>query len=133
MWANAQRDGHPAEYRSRPVLNAAKFGSRPLLKCRAVTLPKYERARLAGYKVNFARGKNPRKWICSVPAHETAKVWLASVERRQCSNAAKTRNPLTLIFVGVPQTTGPISAACGPKFSILWGHVEEIGLLLLNF
>jgi len=44
MWANAQRDGRPAEYRWRhPVLNAAKFGSRPLLKCRVVTLPKYER------------------------------------------------------------------------------------------
>jgi len=38
MWANAQRDGHPAEYRSHHVLNAAKFGSRPLLECRAVTL-----------------------------------------------------------------------------------------------
>jgi len=28
------------------------------------------------------------------------------------------------------QCTGPISAASGPKFTILWGHVEE--LLLLN-
>jgi len=26
MWANAQRDGHPAEYRWRPLLNATKFG-----------------------------------------------------------------------------------------------------------
>jgi len=25
-WANAQRDGHPAEYRWRPLFNAAKFG-----------------------------------------------------------------------------------------------------------
>jgi len=38
MWANAQRDGRPAEYRWRPLFNAAKFGSRPLLECRAVTL-----------------------------------------------------------------------------------------------
>jgi len=29
MWANAQRDGRPAEYRWRPLFNAAKFGSRP--------------------------------------------------------------------------------------------------------
>jgi len=43
MWANAQRDGRPAKYRWRPVLNAAKFGSRPLLDCRAVTLPTGER------------------------------------------------------------------------------------------
>ena len=25
MWANAQRDGRPAEYRWRPLFNAAKF------------------------------------------------------------------------------------------------------------
>jgi len=43
MWANAQRDGRPAEYRWRHVLNAAKFGSRALLECRAVTLPTRER------------------------------------------------------------------------------------------
>jgi len=43
MWANAQRDGRPAKYRWRPVLNAAKFGLRPLLECRAVTLPIGER------------------------------------------------------------------------------------------
>ena len=43
-------------------------------------------------------------------------------------NAAKTRKPLK--FAGVPQTSEPISAASGPKFAILWGHVEEI--LLIN-
>jgi len=42
--------------------------------------------------------------------------------------AAKMWNPLKL--VGVPETTGPISDASGPKFTILWGHLEEI--LLLN-
>ena len=26
MWANAQRDGRPAEYRRRALFNAAKFG-----------------------------------------------------------------------------------------------------------
>jgi len=26
MWANAQRDGRPAEYSWRPLFNAAKFG-----------------------------------------------------------------------------------------------------------
>jgi len=26
MWTNAQRDGRPAEYMWRPLLNAAKFG-----------------------------------------------------------------------------------------------------------
>jgi len=42
MWANAQRDGRPAEYRWCPLFNAAKFGWRPLLECRAVTLPRRE-------------------------------------------------------------------------------------------
>jgi len=42
MWANAQRDGRPAEYRWRPLFNAAKFGWRPLLACHAVTLPRHE-------------------------------------------------------------------------------------------
>jgi len=49
MWANAQHDGHPAEYIGGAVcessvipflvLCAAKFSWRPLLACRAVTLP----------------------------------------------------------------------------------------------
>jgi len=26
MWASAHSDGHPAEYRWRPLFNAAKFG-----------------------------------------------------------------------------------------------------------
>jgi len=78
MWANAQRDGRPAEYRWRPLFNAA--------------------------------------------------VWLTPTTRVPCSNAAKTRNPLKL--AGVPQTNETISAASGLKFTILWGHVEEI--LLLN-
>jgi len=42
MWADAQRDGRPAEYRWHPLFNAAKFGWRPLLEYRAVTLPRRE-------------------------------------------------------------------------------------------
>jgi len=81
MCANAQRDGRRAEYRWRPLFNAAKFGWRPLLeyRYRAVTLPRRE-----------------THWNLQ----------------------------------GVPQTTGSISAATGPKFPILWAHVEDI--LLLN-
>ena len=46
-----------------------------------------------------------------------------------CSNAAKTRNQLK--FAGVPHTGQPILAASGPKFTILWRHVD-IFILLLN-
>jgi len=35
-------DGRPAEYSWRPLFNAAKFGWRPLLEYRAVTLPRRE-------------------------------------------------------------------------------------------
>jgi len=42
MWANAQLDGRPAEYRWRTLFNAAKFNWRPLLEYRAVTLPRRE-------------------------------------------------------------------------------------------
>jgi len=46
MWANDQRDGRPAEYRSYSLFNAAKFGWRPL---RAVTRPRRENPlKLAG-------------------------------------------------------------------------------------
>ena len=45
------------------------------------------------------------------------------------SNAAKTqKNPLK--FTGVPQTRQQISAASGPKFTILSEHVEDV--LLFN-
>jgi len=42
MWADAQRHGSPAKYRSRPLFNAANFGSCPLPECRAVMLPRRE-------------------------------------------------------------------------------------------
>ena len=80
MWANAQRDGRPAEYRWRPLFNAA--------------------------------------------------VWLTPTAGVPCSNVATTQNPLKL--PGMPQTTTLISAASGPKFTILCRHLEEILILLLN-
>jgi len=42
MWAGAQRDGRPSKCRWRPLFNTAKFGWRPLLEYRAVTLPRRE-------------------------------------------------------------------------------------------
>ena len=41
----------------------------------------------------------------------SCKVWLTSVERRRCSNEAKTRNPLK--FAGVPQTSQQIKPLVG--------------------
>jgi len=65
------------------------------------------------------------------PCVQRRKVWLTPNTGVPRSNAAKTRNPLK--FAGVPQTTGPISATSRPKFTILWGYVEEIFLLIKFF
>ena len=54
----------------------------------------------------------------------SCKVCLASIERRRCSNEAKTQNLLK--FAGVPQTPEPISAVSGPKFAIYREDMEEI-------
>jgi len=83
MWANAQRDGRPAEYRWRPLFNA-------------------------------------ESWL--TPNRPTGVSY---------SNAIKTRIPLK--FAGVPQTNETILAASGPKFTLLWGYVEEILLLNMFF
>jgi len=61
--------------------------------------------------------------LCSTP-----QSLLTPTTRVPCSNATKTRNPLK--FTGVPQTRQQISAASGPKFTVLSGHVE--GVLLFN-
>jgi len=43
MWADAKRDGRPAEYRWRPLFSAAKYvWLAPILECRALTLPRRE-------------------------------------------------------------------------------------------
>jgi len=53
-------------------------------------------------------------------------VWLASVERRRCSNEAKMRNPLE--FAEVPQTRQQISAVNGPPFSVLRTYGGDIAV-----
>jgi len=79
MWATAQRDGRPAEYTWRPLLNAAKFGSRPLLECRAATLPIGEH-KTWRTQLEFCTWQNsvtgqepPKMYIYSVAAQKTAK------------------------------------------------------------
>jgi len=99
MWANAQRDGRPAEYTWRPRHWA-----------------KFHQGALAPENVYIMYQPGDGQTSC--------KVWLASGERRCCSNEANTWNPLK--FAGVPQTPEPISAASELKFAILWGHVKKI-------
>ena len=111
-----------------------KFALRPHHVCKYGTHPICEAEIRRGKKKKQEKTRNVGQWptwwppcrgnLCSTPqslAEATTTV--------PCSYATKTRNPLK--FAGVPQTIGPISiTAGGPKFTILWGHVEEI--LLLN-
>jgi len=67
----------------------------------------------------------PNIALCSTPQSlADAQYWSA------VQYSAKTRKPLK--FAGMPQTNETISAASTPKFTILWGHVEQI-LLLSKF
>jgi len=70
-------------------------------------------------------GRCPTWWppcrIYVVPSVPHRKGWLTPTAGVPCSNAGKTRKPLkfALKFAGVPQTNETISAASGPKFTIL--------------
>jgi len=85
-------------------------------------------------QLNYTRnvGQCPTWWSpCQTyvaPSVQRRKVWLTLTTLLLCSNPAKTWRPLK--FGGVPQTGQPMSAASRLKFTILWGHVEDI--LLLN-
>jgi len=63
MWANAQRDGRAGEYMWRPLFNAAKFGWRRLLECRAVMLPRRKTRR---NPLKFAGVPQTRQQISAV-------------------------------------------------------------------
>jgi len=141
MWADAQRDGYPAQYRWRPLRNfrySIPCTTPQSLADRAVGVPCSNAANIGERKTwtqsefctwqNSVRGQEPPKMYiwCTSPrdGQRSCKVWLASGERRWCSNEAKRRNGLK--FVGVSQTGKPISALNGPKFAILWGRLEQI-------
>ena len=110
------------------LCSTTQFRSRPLLDCRAVTLPIGERKT---WRTQSREQQTPKMYIQSTSAGKgqtLCKVWLASTEQLRCSNEANMRKPLKL--AGVPQINETISTASRLKLTILWGHVEEI--LLLN-
>jgi len=71
MWtyANAQRDGRPAEHRWRPLFNAAKFDWRPLLEYRAVTLSR------RGNPLKFAGVLQTTEPISAISGPKFAILW----------------------------------------------------------
>jgi len=76
MWANAQRDGRPTEYRWRPLFNATKFGWHTLLQCRAVTLPRHET------RWNYLECPKLTKW--SQPLVGRSSPYCKDMWRRYC-------------------------------------------------
>ena len=118
MWADAQRDGRPTEYRWRPLQkfrnsipcttpqsladlaagvqcsNAVNIGERK----------SWTQSEFCTWRNSVRRQEPPKMHIyCSSPGdgQTSCKVWFASGERHRCSNKAKTRNPLK--FVGCPK------------------------------
>jgi len=75
---------------------------------------------------NAQCGGHPAKhrWL---PLSKAAKFGWRSLLYCRAATLQKTRRPLK--FGEVPQTGKPSSAASRPKFTILWGHVEDILLL----
>ena len=65
MWANAQHDGRPAEYRWRTLFNTAKFGCCLLLLCRAVALPRRKTCWNLHGCPKLANGSQPLVGWCS--------------------------------------------------------------------
>jgi len=82
-------------------------------------------------RADAKRDGRPAEYRWRPLAVQRRRVWLTSTAEVPWSNTAKMRNRLKL--AGVPETTEPISAASGPKVTILWGHLEEILLLKAKF
>ena len=115
MWADAQRDGSPAEYRRR--LCESSVIPFPVLRSKLWLTPTAQVP--CSNAANIAEHDLDAKWILqrakfrmAAPAHKSVytssgdgrascKVWLTSVERRRCSNEAKTRNPPCTPNIGV--------------------------------
>jgi len=107
MWADAQRDGCPAEYRWRPMLKfrnsipctTPQSLADACVQCsNAANIGERKTGTQSQFCTWHLRGQEPPKMYieCTRPGdgQTLCKVWLTSVERSQCSNEAKTRNPL---------------------------------------
>ena len=72
---------------------------------------------------------NDTVWSLSAVRAYEAYYATSSNKKLECGPMPNVMVALPNIGGGMPQTNEMISAATGPKFTILWGHVEEILLL----
>jgi len=141
MWANAQRDGRPAEYRWRHLFNAAKFGWRPLLECRAVTLPRLEtRWNLLGVpqtrqQISAASGPNfSILWgyvgrYCCLRGFSIVDTWLAceDIAQQSCALVPRWRIFGDFLSPAFPASRVQQVSNLHPKFPLRPHHVWKYG------
>ena len=122
------------------VKHRAKFGWPPVNDVAAVTKPRRET------RWNMLTPPEPISAVSGPKIPYCGNVWnrhccLISFSRLSIHALVAKMHPnkvarwcpdgdFLAIFVGVPQAPEPTSAVSRPKFTILWGHVEDI--LLLN-
>jgi len=112
MLADAQRDGRPAEYRWRPLRRFRNYipgiPRRKVWLTPTARVPCSKAENIGDRKTwtqsefctwqNSVRGQKAQEMYIKYTSREdgqtSCKVWLTSIERRRCSNDAKTRNPL---------------------------------------
>jgi len=142
MWANAQRDGRPAEYRWSPLFNAAKFVWRPLLECRAVTLPRREtRWNLQGCRKLTKRsqplvgrsspyyGEMWRRYCCLsifFPIVDTC-LGCEDIARQSCAMVLRWRFLATFLRPAFSASRMPHISDLHSKFSLRSHHVWKYG------
>jgi len=105
-WANAQRDGCPAEHRWHPLFNAAKFGWCPLLDCHAVTLPRCDTRwnmmgcpKPANWSQQLVGWSSPhckdiwRRYCCLTSFYPIVDTWLSceDIVRQSCAMVLRWR------------------------------------------
>ena len=132
MWADAQRDGCPAEYRWHPLLNTAKWGLTPtnrvscsnaanIRECKTWTESEF-----CTWE-NTVKGKSPRKCIYSLPARETAD-YRAKFDRPPLSDVSavtKARRETRRNLLGCPKFPNryqPLVGRRSPHCENMWGR-----------
>ena len=129
MWADAQRDGRPAEYRWCPPLNAETFGWRPILECRArraVTLPYRKTQNLnAKWILHLAKFRQRARAAENVytvyPSRRRPNIVQSLDERRCCINNPTRETRWNLM--GCPKRANrsePVMGRSSPYCGNLW-------------
>jgi len=135
MWADAQRDGRPAQYRPRWRLCSAPQSLADAaagVPCSRPTSANIGERKIWTHVAKFHQGAiapPPKMYIwctSSGDGQTSCKVWWASGERRRCSNEGNTRNPLK--FAGLPKLPNRSQPLVGRSSHIVGTSGEDIAV-----